>query len=111
MSEAFDDPVNGERRDIGPWIFEQCETGISFADLGHGGGSSSRQQAPFRDGDLCFRSSGRDKINQIVFPQQRRMLQNRQCDIRLVRSQGVHDDLWGLLTGCKYFRERASNQR
>src|SRR6476619_6996331 len=39
------------------------------------------------------------------------MSESRDCNIRLIRRESMHDDLWRPLRRCKSLGERAANQR
>ena len=65
MTEALDDAVERERRDVGAGIFQQQQAGFRRADFGDRRGNGARQRGTAGDRGLHRGAAGRDRIDQI----------------------------------------------
>ncbi len=65
MTEALDDAVDRERRDIGAGIFHQQQAGFRRADFGDRRGDGARQRGAAGDRRLHGGGAGGDRIDQI----------------------------------------------
>ena len=111
MAEAVDDAIDGEGRDIGAGIFQECKTSRRAADFGNGRGERARQHRPAGDGGLRGRLRGGYQIDQIGFLQQRRKREDRHRDFRLIVGERVHHHQRRLLRRGEHVRQRAPHQR
>jgi hypothetical protein len=111
VAEAFDDPVDGERRDIGAWVFQQYETRVSFTNLGHGCGTPRVNRHRFATA-IC--ASARPVAIRSTRSSSRSSGENSstgRATSGWSAAKAMHNDLRGLFARCKDFRKRAANQR
>ena len=111
MSEALDEAVERERRDLGARVLDHHQAGLRRADLGDGGRHRGSESPTVRDRELRRRRPGRHRIDEIGLDQERRMLQHPTRDLGLIDRQAKDHHQRRVLTEGKRPRERRAHQR
>ena len=88
MSEALNDAIKRERRNLGARILDQDQTRLRRTDFRDRGGHRRRKAATVGDGKLDPRVACGRRIDEIAVDHQRRMLQHPARNLRLGTSLG-----------------------
>ena len=111
MPEPLHDAVERERHDLGLLVLQQREAGFGAADLGDRSRNRARQAGAAGDRNLPRRLAARHRLDQVGIEQQRRTLQHRSGDVRLILRQRMHHRRRRAIAAGEHLGERAAHQR
>lgn len=112
LAPGEEDPIARAERalielstEFGGWMHSECERlDQARRALADGGFTKANKEA-------LFHAAHGDQVDEIIFQQQRRARQYRDCDLRLVGGERVHHHPRRLLRAREHFGERAPHQR